>query len=139
MIGNSNDETNFPHKSLLTKTKISRLRKAVANNLSANTNLSKTQLFKIGESGGFSGRPLGPLLKNGLSLTKKVSKLLAESALIPLRLIAAVSATDVAIQKKVLNLISNKEMDNIMKIVKSLKDAELLIKDVTETINNEAK
>ena len=43
VIGNSNDETNFPHILLLTNTQVSRLRKAFANNLSANIKLSKTQ------------------------------------------------------------------------------------------------
>ena len=52
MIGNSNDENNFPYKLLLTNTQVSRLRKAFANNSSSNTKLSKTQLHKIGQSGG---------------------------------------------------------------------------------------
>ena len=43
-----------------------RLGKAFANNSLANTKLSKTQLFKIMQSGGFLGRLLGPLLKTGL-------------------------------------------------------------------------
>ena len=54
MIGNSNDETNFPQKLLLTKTKVSNIRKAFANGSSANIKFSKkTQLSKI-QSGGFS-------------------------------------------------------------------------------------
>ena len=65
--------------------------------------------------------------------------------LIPLRLTAEVSATDAAIQKKRFALdmttliISNDEMNDIMKIIKSLEDAGLLMKDVSETIENEAK
>ena len=51
VIGNSNDETNFTHKLLLTNTNVSRLRKAFANNLSTNIKLSKFQLYKIGQSG----------------------------------------------------------------------------------------
>ena len=47
----------------------------------------------------------------------------------------AVSATDTAIQQK----ISDEEMEDIMKIVKSLKKSALLIKGVSETIKNEAK
>ena len=62
----SNDEYNFPHKLSLINTQVSRLCKAFANNSSANTKLSKTQLHKIVQSGGFLGRPLGPLLKTGL-------------------------------------------------------------------------
>ena len=48
-----NDENNFPHKLLLTNTQVSKLRKAFANGSSANATLSKTQLHKIGQSGGF--------------------------------------------------------------------------------------
>ena len=48
VIGNFNDQTNFPHKLLFTNTQVSRLCKAFANNSSVNTKLLKTQLFKIG-------------------------------------------------------------------------------------------
>ena len=53
MIGDSNDEAHFPHKLLLTDAQVSRLRKAFANNSSANTKLSKTQISKMIQSGGF--------------------------------------------------------------------------------------
>ena len=46
MIGNFDDETNFQHKILLTNRHVMNLRKAFANNLSANIKLSKTQLSK---------------------------------------------------------------------------------------------
>ena len=98
--GDSNDENNFPHKLLLTNTQVSKLRKAFANSSSANVILSKTQLHKIGQSGGFLGRPLGPLLKTGLPLIGNVLKPLAKSVLIPLGLTAAASTTDAAIHKK---------------------------------------
>ena len=77
VVGDSNDEKpidNNPHKLLLTNTQVLRLRKAFANNSSANIKLSKTQLHKIGQSGGFLGRLLGPLLKTGLPLMKNVLK-----------------------------------------------------------------
>ena len=54
VVGNPNDEKNFPHKLLLTNTQVLKLRKAFANNSSANTKLSKTQLHKMGQSGVFS-------------------------------------------------------------------------------------
>ena len=60
VIGKSNDETNFPYKILLTNRQVSRIHKAFANNLSGNIKLSKTQLSKLVQSGGFSGRLLGP-------------------------------------------------------------------------------
>ena len=100
MIGSSNDETNFPHRLLLTNTQVSRLCKAFANNSSANIKLSKTQLHKKGQSEGFIGRLLGPLLKTVLPLMKNVLKPLAKSVLIPLGLTTAASVTDAAIQKR---------------------------------------
>ena len=59
--GNSNDENNFPHKLLLTNSQVSSLCKVFSNSSSANIKLSKTQLCKIGQSGGFLGRLLGLL------------------------------------------------------------------------------
>ena len=72
MIGSSDDETNFPHKLLLTNKKVSNLCKAFANHLSTHIKLSKTQLFKIVQLGGFLGRLLGLLLKTGLLLMKNI-------------------------------------------------------------------
>ena len=92
MIGDN--ETNFPHKLLLTNRQVLNLRKAFVNYLSADIELSKTQLSKMIQSGGFLGRLLGPLLKTGLPLIKNVIKPLAKSALVPLGLTAAASAAD---------------------------------------------
>ena len=75
----SDNHTNFPHKLLLTNRQVSNLRKAFANDLSAHVKLSKTQLSKMIQSGGFLGRLLGPLLKTGLPLIKNVFKPLAKS------------------------------------------------------------
>ena len=98
MIGNN--ENNFPHKLLLTNRQVSNLRKAFANNLSADIKFSKTQLSKIIQSGGFLGRLLDPLLKTGLPLIKKLIKPLVKSVLIPLGLTAAASTADAGINKK---------------------------------------
>ena len=57
---------------LSTNKSVSRLSKAFANNSSANIKLSKTQLHKTGQSGGFLGRLLGSLLKSGLPLIGSV-------------------------------------------------------------------
>ena len=100
VFGDSNDENNFSHKLLLTNIKVSKLRKAFANDSSANIKLSKTQLHKIGQSGRFLGRLLGPLLKTGLSLIGNVLKPLAKRVLIPLGLTAAAAATDATIHNK---------------------------------------
>ena len=62
MIGNSDDETNFPNKLFLTNTQVANLCKAFASYLSTNIKLSKTQLSKMIQSGGFLDRRLGPLL-----------------------------------------------------------------------------
>ena len=69
MIGDN--ETNFPHKLSLTNRQYkliitnTNLRKAFANYLSTDIKLSKTQLSKMMQLGGFLGRLLGPLLKSG--------------------------------------------------------------------------
>ena len=99
MIGNPNDETNFPHKLLLTNRQVVNLRKAFANNSSVNIKLSKTQFFKIIQSGWLLGRLLDPLLKTGLPLIKDLIKTLAKSILISLGLTAI---ADAGIHKKIL-------------------------------------
>ena len=98
MIGDN--ENNFPDELLLTNRQVANLRKAFANYLSIDVKLSKPQLSKMIQSGGFLGRLLGPLLKTGLRLIKNVIKLLAKSVLIPLGLTAAASAADAGIHKK---------------------------------------
>ena len=148
MVGNSNHNTNFPHELLLTNRQVENIRKAFANHLSTDIKLSKTQLSKMIQSGGFLSRLLGPLLKAGLPLIKSVIKPLAKSVLIPLGLTAAASAADAGIPKKILEsghnnnttlIISNDEMDDILKIVKSLEDSGVLLKGVSKTIQHEAK
>ena len=122
-----------------------RPRIALVNNSSANTKSSKTKLHKIGQPRGLLGKLLGPILKTSLSLIKKIVKALAESALIPLGLIVAAPATDVAIQNKCFVssmtsiIISNKEMNDIMKVVKSLEESGLLIKGARETVKTKSK
>ena len=142
MIGDN--ETNFPHKLLLTNRKVSNLCKAFAINSLTDIKLSKTQLSKMIQSGGFLGKLLGPLLKTGLPLTKNVIKPLATSVLIPLGLTAAASAVDAGIRKKILGsgnttlIISNDEIHDIIKIIKPLEDSGLLT-GVTKTVQNEVK
>ena len=98
------------------------------------------------ESGGLLGRLLGPLLKTGLPSTTNVIKPLAKSVLILLGLTAAVSAANTGIYKKILGsghnttlIISNDEINDTIKVVKSLEDSGLLLKGVTETVQNEVK
>ena len=115
------------------------------------------------QSGGFFCRLLHPLLKTGLPLIEIVIKLLAKVVLTSLGLTAAASAADLGIHKKILGsghrhfpphvlrpplcnaphnttlIISSDELKDIVEIVKSLEDSGLLIKGVSETIQNEAK
>ena len=95
---------NLPHEVLLTTRQTTKPRNAIENNMSTDTKLSKAQISKIIQSGGFLGKLLGPLLKTGLPLIKNVIKPLAKSILIPLGLTAAASAADAGIQKKYLVL-----------------------------------
>ena len=155
MIGNSDDEINSPNKLFLTNKQVANLRKAFAKHTSTDIKLSKTQLSKMIQSGGFIGRLLDPLLKTGLPLMKSIiqplmkniNQPLAESVLIPLGLTAAAaSAAGPGIHKKILGsvhntilIISNDEMEDILKIVKFLEDSGLLLKGVGETIKVESK
>ena len=100
MIGDN--ETNFPHKLSLTNRQVANLCQAFPNYLSIYIKLSKTQLSKMIQSGGFLGILLGPLLKIGLPLIKNAIKPLAKSVCIPLGLTAAASAADAGIHKKIL-------------------------------------
>ena len=144
MVGDN--EANFPHQLVLTNWQVVNIRKAFARNSSTDIKLSKSQFSKMIQSGGFLGRLLGPLLKTGLPLIKNVIKPLAKSVLIPLGLTAAASAADAGIHKKILGsgnnitlIISNDEINDIIKTVKSLEDSGLLLKGVTEIVQNEVK
>ena len=141
MVSNSNDNTNFPHELLLTNRQVANIRKAFANHSSIDIKLSKTQLSKMIQSGGFLRNFLGKLA----GLLMKVAMPLAKNLLGPLGLSAAMSAIDGSIKKKMLGsgattlIISNEEMGDILKIVKSLEDSGILLKGVSETIQHEAK
>ena len=139
MIGNSDDETNFPHKLLLINRQVANnLRTAFVNYLSTDIKLSKTQLFKIEQSGEFLDRICGQLLKTELSLMKNVVKSYAKIVLIPLGLTAAASAADARMHKKLLGsgtttlIISKNEIEDIVKIAKSLQNSGLLLKRVKD-------
>ena len=82
-----------------------------------------------------------PLLKSGLPLLKSVVKPLGMSGLT-----AAASATDAATSEKILGsgnhttlIISNDDMQDLLKIVKSLEDSGILLNGITETVKNEVK
>ena len=102
MIGNSNDETKFPHKLLLADRQVANLCKAFANKSSTDIMLSRTELSKMIQPGGLLGRLLDLLLKPGLSLMKNVIQALSKSVLIPFGLTVAASAADAGIHKQIL-------------------------------------
>ena len=143
VIDGLGDGTGFPRKLLLTNRKVANLCKAFANYLPADIKLSKTQVSKMINSGRFLIRLLGT--KTGLPSMKSVIQPSPKSASIPLGLIAAAVA-DAEMHKKILGsgrnttlIISNYEMEDNLKIVKSLEDTGLLLEGVSKTIKNEAK
>ena len=139
MIGNSDDETNFPRKLLLTNRQVANLRKAFANHTSADIKLSKAQLTKM-QKGGFL-RFLAPSLKSGLPLLKRVIKPLGM-----LGFTAVALATDAARNKKVLGsgnhttlIISNDDLNNLLQVTKSLENSGILLDAITESVKKEVK
>ena len=127
---------NLPHELLLTTRQKTKPRNAL-NNMSTDIKLSKAQITKIIQSGQFLrslSKLAGPLLKVAVPLAKNI--------LAPLRITAAASAIDAGIQQKIHGsgtttlIISNEEMNDIMKIVQALEDFNILLKGVTNTIKN---
>ena len=96
MVGDSNDNTNFPQELLLTNRQVANIPKAFANHSSTDIKLSKTQLSKMIQLGGFLGKLLGKLA----GPLMKVAMPLAKNVLSPLGLSAAMSAIDGSIKKK---------------------------------------
>ena len=101
MIGNSDDESNFPHKLLITDRQVSHFLNTFLNNSSIDIKLPKTELSKMIGVGGFLGRLLGPLLKTGLLLIKSVIEPLEKGVLILLGITAASSAANAGIHKHI--------------------------------------
>ena len=135
------DGNNLPHELLLTTRQKAKLRNAFSYNMSTNLKLSKAQISKIIQSGGF----LGSLLSKLASPLMKVAVPLTKNILAPLGITAAASAIDAGIQKKIHGsgtatlIISKEEMNDIMKIVQALEDSNFLLKKVTKIIENETK
>ena len=119
---------NLPHELLLTTWQKTKVRNAFNNNMSTDIKLSKAQISKIIQSGGFLGSLLsklaGPLMKVAIPLTKNI--------LAPLGVTAAAWAIDAGIQKKLHGsgtttlIISNEKMNDTMKIVQALEDSNIL-------------
>ena len=135
------DKNDLPHGLLLTIRQKTMLRNAFGNNMSIDLKLSKTQISKIIQSGGVLRSLLiklaGPLMNVAVPLAKNI--------LAPLGITAVASAIDAGIQKKMHDsgtttlVISNKKMNEIMKIVQALEDSNIFLEGATETIKNETK
>ena len=125
----------------MTQTQINKLKEKVENNVPTDIKLSKAQINKLIKEGGALGsilaRFLPKLIKPAISLGKNILALLGLSA--------AMSATDAAIQKKLYGSgtktvkFSNKDLDDMTKIVKALEDSDVLMKGVTRTLKNDIK
>ena len=135
------DRNDLPHELLLMTRQKAKLRKALNNNTSTDIKLSKAQITKIIQSGGF----LGSLLSKLAGPLMKVAAPSAKNVLAPLGITATASAIDAGIQKKIHGsgtttlIISDEEMNDIIKIVQALEDSNTLLKGLTNTIRNETK
>ena len=125
---------------LLTTIQNTKLRNTINNNLATDIKLSKAQINKLIQSGGFLGKLLstlsGPLMKVALPLAKNV--------LAPLGLTAAMSPIDGSIQKKIHGsgiklIIEEEDMKDIMKIIEALENSGIFIKGISKTIENNTK
>ena len=139
------DGNDLPHELLLLTTRQKKkLRNTFNNNMSTDLTLSKVQISKLIQSGGFLGSLLsklaGPLMKVAIPLAKNV--------LAPIGITTSTSAFDAEIHKKIHDssrpwsttlTISNKEMNDVIKIVQALEDSKILLKRVTKVIKNETK
>ena len=130
----------LPHELLLTTRQNTKLHNAINNNLATDIKLSKPQIKKLIQSGGFLGKLLsklaGPLMKVALPLAKNI--------LAPLGLTAAMSAIDGSIQKKIHGsgvklIIEQEDMNDIIQIIEALENSGILLKGVTKRIENETK
>ena len=109
--------------------------------MSIDLKLSRARISKIIQSGRFFWSLLSklavPLMKVEIPLEKNVLALLG--------ITAAAWAIDAGMQKKIHGsgtttlIISNEEMNDIMKIVQALENSNILLKGATETIKNETK
>ena len=129
------------HELYLTKRQMTKLTDKIKNNMSTDIKLSKVQVNKILKE----GRNLGKLLMSFLPKLIKPAISLGKNILAPLGLSAAMSATDAAIQKKMYGhgnttlIVSDNDMNDMIKIVKALEEHDILLKGITKTIKNETK
>ena len=144
MIGNSNGETNFPHKLLLTNTQVSKICKAFANGLSANIKFSKTQFSKMMQS---------YLLGDVIAATPQVIFLTRKEVLKKVIFLApklapklAGKGTEYYINKEINELnkkfilgitLTNNKIKGMMKVINSLENRGILLKGTTRKITTQ--
>ena len=113
----------------------------IENNMSTDIKLSKAQINKIMKEGGNLGR----LLMSFLPKIIKPAISRGKNILAPLGLSAVMSATVAAIQKKMYRsgmatlIISNDDLDDLIKIITALEEHDILLKGTSKTIENETK
>ena len=129
------------HELYLTQKQMEKLIEKVRNNMSTDIKLSKVQINKIIKAGG----NLGTLLMIFLPKLMKPAISIGKNILGPLGLSAAMPAADPAIQKKMYGLgnttliISNDDMKDLIKIVTTLEEHDILLKGISKTIKNQTK
>ena len=145
LIGNSNGETNFPHKLLLTDTQVSKISKAFANGLSANIKFSKTQFSKMIQSGGILGDVIAAI-PQVIFLTRKevLKKVIFLAPKLAPKL--AGKGTEYYINKEINELnkkftlgitLTNNKIKGMMKVIKSLENRGNLLKGTTRKITTQ--
>ena len=145
MTGSSNDETNFPHELLLTDTQVSKIRKAFANGSSADIKFSKTQLSKTIQSGGIPPELIGAI---PLAMFQSGKRSIKKS--ISLAPALAGRAAEYYINKGVNKLnkkftsskfsgitLTNNEIKDIAKVIKSSENRLILLKKATRKITSQ--
>ena len=135
------DENDLPGELLLTTRQKTKLRNTFKNIKSTILKLSKAQIPKLIQSEGF----LGSMLSKLANTLMKVAVSLAKTVLAPLGITAAASAIDAELKQKIhvsgttILIISNKEINDILKIVQAIEDSNILQKRFTKTIKDEIK
>ena len=144
LIGNSNDETNLPHKILLTDTKVSKVCKAFANGSSANTKFPKPQSSKMIQSEGSFGifNPINPfnlikVLSKIANKAEDLSKKLGLNDIINTVDISKIFIKDFEKFSGTGITLTNNDIKDIIKVIKSLENRGMLIKGTTTKITSQ--
>ena len=141
-LSNKNvNKNHLIHELYLTQRQMEKIIDKIRNNMSTDKKLSRVQINKIIKE----GRNLGKLLMSFLPKLIKPAISIGKNILAPLGLSAAMSAADTAILKKMYGsgnttlIISNDDMDDLIKIITALEEHDILLKGTSRTIKNETK